>query len=377
MHHAWYTLFTLELQGMPSPAVWSLTSQFAYGRFAVSAFIVISGFSLSIPVARGNGHLKGGAFAFFMRRAKRILPPYYLAIVFSLLLIWLFIGQKTGTHWDMSIPVTGQDILTHALLIQNFVVATEFKINHAMWSIAVEWQIYFLFPLLVLLSRHLSALLVAALVCIGAFFAIEALPGELSSHLSYPVIYSIQLLIDYLGLFAVGMLGATIAFASHRVFAALRRYVPWTLLAVGGLTAVYILARHNGEELFIPPFPELDKMDLLVGASTTALLLAAVRPGRTLVGAILGWKPLAKVGTFSYSLYLIHAPLLQLIYLRGIAPLHLSRLFSLGMLVALGIPLIVGSAYLFFLVCERPFLNLPAPVKQAEVSAPTPPALSS
>lgn len=369
LHHAWYTLFPIELQGVPSAGMWSFTSQFAYGRFAVSAFITISGFCLMMPVANGDGTLRGGAFAFWKRRVKRILPPYYLAMAFSLVLIWLFIGHKTGTHWDISVPVTWQDILTHLLLIQNLAVTTEYKINHAFWSISIECQIYLVFPALVLFSRRLGTLLTAVVACGGAFLAIEVIPHELGSQISSLVIYSIQTVIDYLGLFALGMLGAAIAFSAQRGLPSLRRYLPWTLLALGGLVAMCLLARHNGEALFVPPYPELDIMDLVVGASTVALLLAAMRPGHTIVGAILGWKPLAKVGTFSYSLYLIHAPLLQVIYQYLVAPLHLSVLASLSVLIALGMPLIVGSAYLFFLVCERPFLNHVSSAKQIAVTS--------
>lgn len=121
---------------------------FSYGRYPVDLFIVISGFCLMIPIARGDGNLRGGAIHFFKRRAWRILPPYYFAMALSLLLIWLFINQKTGTHWDVSLPVTNKSILTHLILMQD-ALGDYATINHAFWSISVEWRIYFLFPLLV------------------------------------------------------------------------------------------------------------------------------------------------------------------------------------------------------------------------------------
>ena len=49
--------------------------------FAVQVFIIISGFSLMITVARSpDGRLGGGLRDFFARRARRILPPYYAAL---------------------------------------------------------------------------------------------------------------------------------------------------------------------------------------------------------------------------------------------------------------------------------------------------------
>ena len=69
----------------------------SFGHQAVSVFIVLSGFSLMLPVARKGNHLPRGVWGFYLARVRRILPPYYLATTFSLLLIWLFISQKTGT----------------------------------------------------------------------------------------------------------------------------------------------------------------------------------------------------------------------------------------------------------------------------------------
>ena len=92
---------------------------FRYGHFAVGLFIVLSGFSLMIPVSRGDGTLRGGAWLFLKRRAKRILPTYYIALALSLLLLHLFIGHKTGTFWDMCILNTPSDVWTHLFMLQD------------------------------------------------------------------------------------------------------------------------------------------------------------------------------------------------------------------------------------------------------------------
>ena len=63
------------------------------------------------------------------------------------------------------------------------------------------------------------------------------------------------------------------------------------------------------------------------------------------------------VGTFAYSMYLIHAPLLQVLWQTLFVPLHARPLMLLAAYWLVGTPLIVGCAYLFFLAFERPFLN--------------------
>jgi len=120
---------------------------FFYGHFAVNFFIVLSGFCLTIPLVKHNNfNLKGGAIVFYRKRIKRIVIPYYIALAFSMILIMGVIGVQTGRHWDVSLPVTGKDIITHLLLIQDVFSDTMFKINHALWTISVEFRIYLFFP---------------------------------------------------------------------------------------------------------------------------------------------------------------------------------------------------------------------------------------
>ena len=90
-----------------------LTSWLYYGHFAVVVFIMLSGFCLMLPVVRGDDSLRGGTLQFLKRRAKRILPPYYFALLLSLLLIHFLINSKTGSQWDISLPVTQLGIISH------------------------------------------------------------------------------------------------------------------------------------------------------------------------------------------------------------------------------------------------------------------------
>ena len=66
---------------------------------------------------------------------------------------------------------------------------------------------------------------------------------------------------------------------------------------------------------------------------------------------------MAWVGLFSYSLYLTHAPVLQVVWQYGTEPMHLG---ADGEFIATLVAATVGSlavAFLFHLVFERPFMN--------------------
>lgn len=133
-----------------SPVMRHYVKPLHFGSYAVGVFIVLSGFCLMLPVARDpRGELRGGARRFFLRRARRILPPYYFTVAVSLGLIAVAIGHKTGTPWDTSVPVTKQGLLTHLVMLQDAFRLTWAQINSPLWSVSVEWRIYFCFPLLV------------------------------------------------------------------------------------------------------------------------------------------------------------------------------------------------------------------------------------
>lgn len=80
------------------------------------------------------------------------------------------------------------------------------------------------------------------------------------------------------------------------------------------------------------------------------------------------------LGAFSYSLYLIHFPVLSLLHL-WLRPFHLTPALTLLILIGAGTPLCLLLSYLFHLRFERPFmLGSPHNNAQAEKAAIVSPA---
>ncbi len=123
---------------------------FSHAVFAVVAFIVLSGYVLTLPVLGTRGGPSGFHFSrYIKRRAKRILPPYYFALLLSIAIMRYLSLSGYSPAWSSAFPIASPAVLlSHALLLQNRSLAWMYKINGPMWSIAVEWQIYFLFPLI-------------------------------------------------------------------------------------------------------------------------------------------------------------------------------------------------------------------------------------
>lgn len=312
------------------------------GHYAVTVFIILSGFCLMLPVTR-YGELRGGAIFFFKKRARRILPPYYAAVAFSLFLTYTVIGRKTGTHWDTTIPVTSADLLTHLFLLQDLFVATTDKINHALWSISVEWRIYFLFPIFLLWWKKWRPAAIVAGLLVASYLVQICLPFTPLNHARSGVCA------HYVGIFSVGMLACEVAFSKNPAFG-FRDRIAWEKLSFFSFVVGILL-------LFLVRSLPYYLNDLVVALWAFSLLVALSRSTNGISLRFLSWKPVVFIGTFAYSIYLIHAPILQLMSQFLLGPLRMSWVPNVFLTLGLGVVLSLLAAYCFFLCCERPFLN--------------------
>jgi peptidoglycan/LPS O-acetylase OafA/YrhL len=320
--------------------VW--TQWLGLGHANVDVFMVLSGFCLMLPVVRGDGTLRGGTRAFFKKRARRILPPYYSALALSLFFIWTVAGRPTNTLWDISLPVTARGVIVHLLLLQDFTAKYISQINYALWSISLEWWIYFLFPALVLAWNRFGGGVTTAFSVAGTWLLCRTLDHFLAQSFT----------LQYIALFVFGMLGAEIVHGHRTPLRFLRDRLPWE--AVTWIAAGLALLAFQGK---IPYFVLTERSDLLIGFWAMCLLITlGLRPSLRLART-LSQKSAVFLGSFAYSIYLIHPPLVQLIWQSGLRPLHLAPVPAFLLLVLGGTPLIVAAAYLFHLAFERPFMT--------------------
>ena len=352
-------------------AVNQATRFLRFGHFAVGVFIVLSGYCLMLPVARArDGRLPGGEANFLWRRGRRILPPYYAALLFCLLLTMLpGMNRPAGTRFDEVLPAWSfEAICSHILLIQNWNHAWFFKIDAPAWSVAVEWQIYWLFAVVLLpLARWLGS----------AAAAVLALAFGAAVHLIFAGRYDF-VGGAFVGLFALGMLGASIGFSDAAWTQFVRRRVPWGSCALFGWTLFAGVALSRGAE-WMEDHSWLT--DPLAGAATFCLLVVCTRASFVTAPAaspfllrIFRDKRLVRFGAFSYSYYLVHDPILNLLHIV-LQPLGLSYAAALCWMFTLGIALCVSTAYLFHLLFERPFMpGSPKSVRQAARTAVLSPA---
>lgn len=331
LHHVWLMTYG----GYPgNNGPWA-TDWMVYGHLAVSVFIVVSGFSLTLSPARHGMRLKDGGWGFLRRRFWRIVPPYWAALAISTLLIAVgLIGSPSGN------PVAGRDVLVHFLLMQDTVGST--PPNGVFWSIAVEWHIYFLFPLLLLCFRRFGmavTLPAVALMVTAQHVAAQFIPAIDAFDRFTPA---------FLVLFAAGVSAAWLSQNSLKATSSL-------VFAAVGMAIFLIAAALAGSTWIVSQY---FWVDLVVGGAAAAMFNTLSQGRMRWLARVLASRPLAFVGQFAFSLYLVHAPVLELLRVYVIHGFGLSGSAAFWTLLALGIPAALIAAYLFFLGCERPFLTI-------------------
>lgn len=324
LFHTWLLSFQFFPRNTgPGYLTWAM-----YGRLSVVFFLTLSGFSLALGPAADRWRL-GGAGRFLRRRAWRILPAYWAALAFSLLIAYYVPASNKGEPTHRSIAVFG-------LLLQDMFWAR--TPNGAFWSVAVEVELYLLFPLFLLIRRRGAVVLLAVVtVPVIVYGAIHGVPNEgdtgLTPHLA-PA-------------FVAGVAAAGVMIAPARW-----RRVPWLWLAAAAtVPVVYVIHLKGpywtGHHYFW--------IDLAITPGLTMLILAVATGRAARLTRVLSSWPLHQLGRISYSLYLIHLPILTVLA-KKVAPHFAERgPHTYVFIVVVGFPLSLLAAWLFAHLFELPF----------------------
>jgi peptidoglycan/LPS O-acetylase OafA/YrhL len=305
---------------------------FGYGYTGVTLFFVLSGLCIHLPQARRGEHrVSVGKFA--ARRFWRLYPAYLASILFSVLALAApkLILAAGGRSFDWWSELRVWDALVTAAFLQP-VWPESLGFNGVYWTLVYEVQFYAAYPLLLWCLRRRGLIPVGA-VLLAAEVYFAYVPPPIVCFL--PAKYFEW----YLGVVAAEL----VARSSNRAPAAAG------LCAVAGLgCGVY--------STFDPTLYPL--RDLLLALGYFGLILR-VASGRGVLASLGGWRALGVVGVFSYSLYLIHVPVIDLVWV-GLDRLVAQRTPNPAVVMwasLLAVPISLAVAYGFFRAFERPFLR--------------------
>jgi peptidoglycan/LPS O-acetylase OafA/YrhL len=328
MFHCWLLTFA----GFPANRGPAWTGVFMYGRLAVVFFLALSGFSLALSPAVKGWRL-GSVATFARRRVWRILPPYWAALLFSL---WVGHHVVAASHHG---PPTARATVIYASMLQDVFWAP--TPNGAFWSIAVEAELYLVFPLLIFLRRRIGALGVLAFAVVPlvvyGLLAPNANPVEGPNHL-----------VAYLApVFVAGVVAAGVVTASERI-----RRIPWHWPAVATAAPVVAVIVLRGSVWTVHHYFWID----LAVTPAMVFLIMSVATGRAVsLRRLLDTRPLRSLGSFSYSLYLVHLPIVMIISRKLVRPYAGRGVGAFWLTLGLGLVLSITFAWGFARLFELPF----------------------
>jgi peptidoglycan/LPS O-acetylase OafA/YrhL len=327
VHHC----YVLSCPGFPRMTGPSWAGWMIYGHLAVVVFIVLSGFSLALAPA-SRGWRTGSLRRYAHRRAWRILSAYWPALAFSFVMAWLFVPQSGEAAPDV------RSAVVYGLLLQDVTGAP--SPNGAFWSIAIEAQLYVVLPVLFLLVRR-SGLLTMLLVVLAPVVLVGSLSGTVA-FLDLFTRFTPQLAFGFaMGVWAAGV-------ATHERW----RTAPSGWLALAAAVPPVVIIFVQGSVWTVAHFFWID---LAVTPAVALLLAALARGGARPAGAVLDAAPLRRLGAFSYSLYLVHAPVVVAIAELVVIPRTGTGTGALVVMLAVAVPVALLVSRVFAGLFDLPF----------------------
>lgn len=314
--------------------------------WGVSLFFLLSGYLLTWTEEK---RARSGAYSvrsYALRRMLRLVPAYYFAILVAIVV------------WPERASVMG--VLLQMSFLQALNPYTGMALDPVWWSLTAEVVFYVLLPFLVVKLPRFSQ----RLTLFGALFVISLSTRMIIWHVAgQPLIqpdesgllrYLYFLPTTWLWLFLAGvLLRMVVERLGARPMSRLRPLLASVLFLVSAfflVTLPYLL----GERAMKMP------LDLMMVAFFASAVL-----GAPLLRGVLSWRPLVFVGVISYSLFLLHHAVIEVIFRpflddvrdwivgRGdLAAWVAFSAYSFGVLAAA-----IAVSYLSYRCIESPFLR--------------------
>ena len=315
------------------------------GFIGVEVFFVISGYLITLLLIAE--HEKTGAVNmknFWVRRFRRLLPALFVMLL--LLSIWTAIFERDALGQLRGDLLGGVSYISNWYQIfigAGYSASNDFAPLRHLWSLAVEEQFYFVWPIVMVAllrkgSRRiadLSVWLFGAAVFVTVVVAVLYHPGPIDADPSNtPAAYweiggrfiskGDALYLSTLSRSSGLLLGAAFAMV-WRPVAMMRGPLQNKAHALDALAVVgfAILALMSWKVGFIDTFgdnsadPWLFRGGFFVAGIATLLIIAAVTHRDSLTARALSGPTMLWIGTRSYGLYLYHWPIYQIV--RNIA----------------------------------------------------------
>ncbi|MDP9128460.1 MAG: acyltransferase [Pseudomonadota bacterium] len=321
---SWHIFLTLP-QNVAMDLQWITLTPFRMMPSAVIIFYMLSGFVLSLSYVDGKPPRYS---SYLIRRTFRLYIPFVATVAAAFVLYAVMQVDRQSVN-DM---VFHKNALAHPgaftlCMFGRALLATGLRdddlLNPAMWTLSHEIRISLIFPLLVLLCRRSWLGVLFMMLC---YILVRTIQARVGNSTTFPALTDDYLTTWLATIYYVPCFMFGIFLAKHR-----KRIVTW-LARLPKFTRIILWVLVAVNLWFIPdfdirqPFTEIGAFTLL------ALILSSARVKRMMEAAPLQW-----LGKISYSLYLVHVPVLLVLRhsLDGRLPLAIT--YTLFVFTALAI----------------------------------------
>jgi peptidoglycan/LPS O-acetylase OafA/YrhL len=313
---------------------------FRWGHEAVIFFFVLSGFVIHLGYATRLAEGRGARFdlwPYLKRRAKRLYPPLVVALLITFALDSLGQSRQLPTSMRATLyPLMNANIgIDHrpVTVLRNlaFIMNPVFGSDSPLWSLSYEWYFYLIYPAVYLVARRSSKAATLAMIGLSAVGNAPIWPEPLR----WLCLVCQMMIVWWFGALLADRFAGRLR-ADYRAIAALL------------LAPLALAARPWG----------VFAHDLIFGLGFTGLLAGcfALQERGVSLAFLARLRP---VGEMSYTLYVIHFPILVFMggslmkANHGLLPSHFGW-FGAGLLFC------VLVAWALHFVIERPFMSAAA-----------------
>lgn len=319
------------------------------GYVGVDVFFVISGFLITRIIITGLNTETFSLQNFYVKRARRILPAFFVMILVTTLASLVFLTPSDLMKYGESLFASSTFWSNYFFLKETGYFSGpsyEMPILHT-WSLSLEEQFYILMPIFIVacyrvefLEKYIKHIIISLLI-----LSLLIAEMELSSK-PERAFFSLHTRFWELAL------GSAIALGVVRKSKILYLNTALSLLGLGLIIfAIYFYDNNT-------PFPGLTALAPCVGA---ALLIIFSDQNTPLCGRILSSTLFVAVGLISYSLYLWHWPIFAYLKINTLG--DLSKVETL-----LAISTSFAIAALSWRYIETPFRRAPSATQQRQVT---------
>ena len=329
----------------------ALRFAFSFGAAGVDLFFVLSGFLITgiLFDSLADSHFFR---KFYARRILRIFPLYYGVLTFYALSVMFFAMHYDRQLFSMALFLQNTGLIARP--IYDYAGPSKLPLAH-FWSLAVEEQFYFIWPVVLFVVRLRRRLL---LVCCGFFLLCPVLRATLLLHGwdYFPVHNNTFLRADSL------LAGAALALLLRsRLHDRTLRAARWLALSGAFLTAA-LMANENWLLFKAGWWPSigLSLRYTVLAVLFTGVLALSLQPG--MLSSVCSLPVLRFFGRYSYGLYVIHLILFTYFQesLKQLFQVHLTANKAVGVgltgLICFGLSVL--AAVVSYHVYEKPFLRL-------------------